>query len=629
MGVSKGKILIADDEAGMRESLGILFRRHGYEVAFAETVRDGLEAVQSDFFDVVVTDMLFPDGNGLEIMAYCRRYCPKTKVIAMTGHASLDSAIESLRIGAYDYVVKPFDFELLLFSVEKAMRHQMMEDEIRSSEERYRSLIEELNDGYLVIDRGKIVYANKTMCRLLQCDAGSLLGKDFFDFVDQASRPRLEENLRFLHGGERFLVSDEVALRNVRGEKISCEIKFSTSVSSKQPGEVVVICRDVSEMKSLWDKLIKQEKLAVMGEMVAGIAHELNNKLTPILGYVEMLSQKNPEEEINRPLELIHNAALGAKNIVESLLLFARQEKPRKEPCDVNEMLRVALDLVSPSFRTSFVEVKMDLHKELPKVMADRHQVEQVLVNIIKNAFEAMPGGGEIIIKSFEKEGDVMITISDTGPGVPNHIMAHIFDPFFTTKDRGKGSGMGLSICHGIIREHGGDIAVSSDGPGATFCIRLPAAADEDDLVPVPLDSIELANGYQTNKKILVVEDEPEIAQLLKEVLSINFKTVLARNGEEALEKLESDTYDLIVSDVKMPGLNGIGLYEQLQKRCPEYCKRIVFTTGVTFDKETQEFLNETGVPCIRKPFKINEILNMARRMISQQENHNSNNHLH
>ncbi len=612
----KGRILVLDDEIGMCESLGLLLKHSGYDALVATSVKQGIDFLTRDFFDVVVSDLVFPDGNGLEILKFCRKYCPKTKVICMTGYASIDSAIEALRNGAFDYVTKPFDFDFLYHSIEQAMDHLAMEEEIDFAKQRYHALVEDLSEGYFVMEEGKIVYANPSMARLLLCDMEGLIGRPLFDFVDTASRPRLEEQLECLLAGKGTTFLEEINLKDVKGSRVPVEIKLSNTRGRGSSRAIVGICRHISEREVLWERLVKAEKLAMMGEMMAGIAHELNNKLTPILGYTEMLGEMTSGETKKR-LETAHRAAMGAKSIVESLLLFSRQEKPERTYCDINELVRTAAELVSSSYSGSRIELRMNLAKDPPAILVDPHQIEQVFSNIIKNAYEVLSDHGLVSIQTRVREKDILVSVTDNGPGIPIDVQDKIFDPFFSTKDRHKGTGLGLSICHGIVKEHGGEIKVLSEGSGTTFSVSLPVA-EPCDVVEDKHEVIRQKAVVKRVRRILLVDDEKDIVNLLSEILSDEFETEIATNGIEALEKLEKGNFDLIISDVKMPGLDGIGLYRKLEQKAPWYCCRIIYTTGVAFDRETHDFLKETKVPYLKKPYNVKEITELISNRLNE-----------
>ncbi|HID97231.1 MAG TPA: response regulator [Thermodesulfobacteriaceae bacterium] len=613
----KNSILVLDDEKGMCQSLTTLLLHMGYDVTASTSVKEGLGILAKKFFDIVVSDIVFPDGSGFQIMDYCHDHCPKTKVIAMTGHVSIDSAIESLRHGAYDYIIKPFEFELLHHAIKRALDHQYMEEELLLAGERYKALVEELNEGYFVLEEGRIVFANSVMAHLLQREVSGLIGTALVDLVNPDHQQNFQENLKVLQKCPGTSIIEDITLRDSRGNPRPVEMKISVSKIPHLGATVVGICRDTTEREILWGQLVKAEKLAMMGEMVAGIAHELNNKLTPILGYTEMLVEQPIDEVTARRLGTVHSAALGAKNIVESLLFFAKQEQPKRIMCDINSIVQSAAELVSASFRGSDVDLSVRLDSDVPQLMADPCQLEQVVVNIMKNAFESLNKDGWIEVRAFQENKDVVIAITDNGPGISPEVCSRMFDPFFTTKERGKGTGLGLSICHGIIKSHNGDLSVDSQPGKTVFSIRLPVDCHGCSSVPKEQKKWSCIRPGANRHRILIVDDEVQIAELLREALSEDYDARLATNVEEALEKIGLHSFDLIVSDVKMPGLDGIDFYAKLLEKAPEYCSRIIYTTGVTFDDRTQSFFKETRVPYLSKPFKIKDMMEFVNQFLA------------
>lgn len=615
----KLRVLVLDDEEEMTRSLSRLLSLSGYEPVTGGSVAEGMELLDRQFFDVVVSDLFFPDGDGFEIMSHVREHCPKTGMIAMTGNASMDSAIRALRLGADDYIVKPFDFELLCHAIDRLLEHQRMRDEILLSRDRYHALVEELNDGYFVLKNGIFAYANRSMGLLLGQDPASLVGRNILDFCAHGSRSRLKRHLRAIQekGGA---VLDELTLKGADGKDRFVEMKLTLS-SCNHKG-IVGTCRDVTERKVLWDQLVKAEKLAILGEMIAGIAHELNNKLTPVLGYADMISTLELAEDKRRWVAHLQSAAIGAKSIVESLLLFSRKEqKSEFVPSDINVIVTNAVEFVSASLGCEGVELEVRLHSGLPAVLADPFKIEQVVANILKNAYEVLNGHGKITVETSHDGEDVFISIRDTGPGIPTGLRDRIFEPFFTTKPRGKGTGLGLSVCHGIVREIQGDIDVCSPdkGSGSVFIIRLPASGPNESsakgLPAAPL-SCDTDTERGATAHILIVEDEDEIADLISEFLSSNYEIRVAHNGIQALEVLKEEEFDLIISDIRMSELDGISLYRTLERQAPRYCQRILFMTGMTFDLKVKRFFQETGVPYIKKPFKLDQIAESVGRIL-------------
>ncbi|NDY43280.1 response regulator [Dissulfurirhabdus thermomarina] len=619
MGDHKAKILVIDDDSGMRQSLEMLLSYLGYQVATAESCRGGIELLTRTTFDVVVTDIVTEDGLGFEVMDYVNEHCPRTRVVAMTGFSSVDSVIEALRHGAYDYVAKPFDFDLLHHSIKRALEHLRLQEEVRRSTERYQALVDDLNDGYFVVSGGRLVYANSTFGDLMGRRPETMLGTPFLDLVAPADRDRMRAFMASLTSGEDRSVLEDVVFAPGGDREVTVELKMSRARTGAGREEGLIgICRDVSERRALWEKLVRSEKLALLGEMVAGIAHELNNKLTPVLAYADMLAGQRLDEETARRIGIVRDCALGVRSIVESLLLFSRQEKPRKTMVNLNDVVRTTCELVECSFSGSDVHLDMDLDADLPAVLLDRQQIEQVILNITKNAYEALPGGGRVRIETRREADRIRVSVTDDGPGIPPEVQAHIFDPFFTTKERERGTGLGLSICHGIVRSHQGEIEVASGAGGTTFSLYFPVVREEEAAAPAAGEVPPPPRREDGRRvRILVVDDEPPIAQLLGELLMEFYDVTLAGNGREALAHLSRTPFDLIISDIKMPALDGIELYRRLEQDRPEYLDRIIYATGVTFDDRTRAFLQETGVPCLNKPFKADQILEMVHRHLA------------
>ncbi len=605
-----GTVLVIDDEKEMRDTLKLLLDHSGFKATVCESVEEGLQKLSEQFFDIVVTDYYLEDGTGSDIMKYCREYCPKTRVIVMTGHASIDNAVEAIRNGAFDYVMKPFEFDLLYHSLKRALEHISMMDEIALAKERYRALIEDMNEGYLIVKEGIIHYANPKMAAILSCPLKKLIKKPILDFVDFSFQEELQTKIELLNRCPGAFFLEEVVFRDYKGNTVPVELRLANTLGEHIENGVIFICREITERDILWNRLVRAERLATMGEMMAAVAHELNNKLTPILGYTEILSADINREQLEKAIEGIRSASEGAKRIVNSLLLFSRREKPTKIECNLNDIIKNSCDLVATCISGGTkITIEKKLDQSLPLIMADPHQIEQVLTNVIKNAIEAVsPKGGKITVQSEAKEDHVIVQIIDDGPGISEDIIKKIFDPFFSTKAQKDGTGLGLSICHGIIKEHGGDISVESR-PGETiFSIKLPAYTSKSCIEIVTDDNNVIKLDLAQKPRILVVDDEYEISELLLEVFSQKFHAIKASNGKEALEKLRRQKVDIIISDLKMPEMNGMELYKKLLEEFPEYERKVVFTTGIVSDMETINFLKKYNLPYLRKPFKMKEL---------------------
>ncbi len=620
--MTSGTVLVIDDEKEMRETLKLLLDHSGFRATVCASVEQGLTELSENFYDVVVTDYYLKDGTGSDIMKYCREYCPKTRVIVMTGHASLENAVDALRNGAFDYVMKPFEFDLLYHSLQRALEHISMMDEIALAKERYRALIEDMNEGYLIVKNGFIRYANPKMANILNCTQNELVNRPILDFVDFGFQEALQNKIELLTNAPGAFFLEEVVFRDCKGNTVPVELRLANTLGEHIENGVIFICREITERDVLWNRLVRAERLATMGEMMASVAHELNNKLTPIIGYSEILSTEMNKEQLAKAIEGIRSASEGAKRIVDSLLLFSRREKPSKVECSINDIIENSCHLVS-TYISGAIKIKItkELDQSLPPVMADPHQIEQVITNVIKNAVDALSSqGGKITIRSEMQNDHVVARIIDNGPGISEEIIKKIFDPFFSTKVQKNGTGLGLSICHGIMKEHGGDISVTSR-PGITeFVIKLPVH-DSSCAIEVVSDGNNVIKLDLPQKPwVMVVDDEYEICELLFEVFSQKFHALKASNGKEALKGLQKQKVDVIISDLKMPEMNGMEFYERLLKEFPEYEHKVIFTTGIVSDVDTINFLNKYDLPYLRKPFKIKELFSTVSSVLEKNE---------
>jgi len=371
----------------------------------------------------------------------------------------------------------------------------------------------------------------------------------------------------------------------------------------------------VETLKTTQAQLIQSEKLSGIGEFVAGVAHELNNPLTSVMGFSELLRKADGDPRHRRYLDMIHKSALRCQKIVQSLLSFARRHQPERKLSSLNELVEDTVEILQYQMRTSNIEVVTDLDSNLPKAMVDPHQLQQVFLNIINNARQALETyrpGGCVRITS-ERRGDrACINFEDNGPGIPEANLSKVFDPFFTTKDVGTGTGLGLSLCYGIIKEHGGAISVrSKPGEGASFRIELPfgtaASAPAAQAALVLPESPENAREGE-GKKVLVIDDEEMILQMVRETLQDHgYEVDVAPDGETALQRLSQTAYDLALCDWKMPGLNGQQVYERIQVSHPKLSERMIFITGDVINDKTQQFLHDRKKVCLSKPFSLVE----------------------
>ncbi|HEV8376656.1 MAG TPA: ATP-binding protein [Candidatus Polarisedimenticolia bacterium] len=371
------------------------------------------------------------------------------------------------------------------------------------------------------------------------------------------------------------------------------------------------LCLEQNRLKKAQEQLVHSDRLSALGQMVGGVAHELNNPLSGVIGFAELALKNNASPRIDKDLQRIVREAHRCQHIVKDLLIFARRTKPERKAIDINELVENVLDLRANQLRDDNVKVQTDLAKALPPTLGVNHQIQQVLLNIINNAHQAMlevPGKRTLRVRTLTEGSRILIRVSDSGPGIAPSALERVFEPFYTTKSSGKGTGLGLSLSQGLIKDHGGQIAVESlVGRGTTFTVKIPILEVPDE--PKEEKQVAPSKVHETPRNILVVDDEEVIVDLLNEVLSTaGHKVETARDGRQALDKILSEGYDAVITDLKMPGLDGSGLYENVCREKPEMANRFVFSTGDASSTTTQAFFKKTGCPCLVKPFDLQAV---------------------
>ncbi len=370
-------------------------------------------------------------------------------------------------------------------------------------------------------------------------------------------------------------------------------------------------------------QMLQAEKLSALSQVVAGVAHELNNPLSVVTGQTALLSKMVGGGPLAERAEKISKAAERCARIVRNFLTLARQHPPEHEEVRLNQVVREAVELLAYPLRVDDVQVTLDFADDLPVLSADPNQLHQVVVNLVTNAHHAMreaqPPRQLTLTTRYDPEQErLSLTVADTGPGILPEIQGRIFEPFFTTKAPEQGTGLGLSVCHGIIEDHGGTIALDSrPGQGAVFRVELPLGE-----VPGTTPQVGVAEptSLVRGRAVLVVDDEPEVAEVLADMLSTDGHQVeTAANGTLALDKLRQRTYDLILCDIKMPELDGPGLYREVERRHPGLHQRFIFLTGDTLSPDTRAFLGRIGASCLSKPFAPAEVQRLTQQVLRTQ----------
>ncbi|MBL7181009.1 MAG: response regulator, partial [Desulfobacterales bacterium] len=373
-------------------------------------------------------------------------------------------------------------------------------------------------------------------------------------------------------------------------------------------------------------QLVHSERLSAIGELLAGVVHEINNPLSGIVGYSELLlAGKTPPEKYQKYLENIRQCASLCQKVVQKLLAFSRKQEPKREYVQVNDIVENTLELVQHEIKKNAVEVFRQFAADMPRTSADFHQIQQVLLNIVNNAVQAMAQQTRSCTLTIVSEFDdrsIRLRIRDNGPGIPRENLQKIFEPFFTTKAEGKGTGLGLSICYEIIQEHGGNIYVSSDPQsGSCFVIELPITAQAaSTAAAAPAGKTDRP---PVGKHVLVIDEKEMGYDLLENMITaLQHQADVAHDALAAQAKLQNGTYDVVISNVSMPGLSGRQLLEYVSRVKPELLSKIILITSGVISEETKRLLDQYRPPYINKPFGLDDIKKAIQKVDQSPSEH-------
>ncbi|HEV7367869.1 PAS domain S-box protein [Arenibaculum sp.] len=504
------------------------------------------------------------------------------------------------------------------------------EEALRASEARFRGITEAHPVPVVIttLDGSRILYASPRTADLLGAPLPVLLQCRAADFYpDQDQRHRFIDRLR-ANGGVEMM---EITLRRWDGTTfpaaVSARIIEYEGYAAAVSGLYDLTFREEAEREIARQReaLLQSEKLAALGSLLAGVAHELNNPLSVVVGQSVLMEDMAPDERTRNRATKIHKAADRCARIVKTFLALARRRPPERTDVNFNDIVDASLELVAYALRADGVEVALDLATDLPTLWADGDQLNQVVTNLVVNARQALSerrsGRRLLVATRYEPAtSTAVLEVADNGPGVPADIRNRIFEPFFTTKPAGIGTGVGLSICHNIVDAHGGTIAVAdTPGGGATLVVRLPVIAREaPQPLPLPVPaSIPTGAAAAAALRIMIVDDEPEIALMLAEALEPDGHRIdIAENGMDALERIEAGSrYDVIVSDLRMPELDGPNLHRRVEAKWPDLAGRFVFITGDTLSVSVKGFLSGAALPVLEKPFTATDLRAVIARV--------------
>lgn len=630
-----GTILIVDDEHYMRESLKFLVERQGYTVETTGTGMAALDLLTQKRVDLCLLDMCMPEMDGFTLMKKILVQQPDTMLIMMTGRATIETAISALKNGAYDYLRKPFDDTDLIKAIKNALAHQHVRQRLKRTRIEYKYMVENSPDLIYQLDtEGRFSFVNQSITKILGYEPGELIGEHYTRIVHKDDRAKSQWLFNERRTGERATAGVEIRLvhkksvahGNLKDRKpITVELKatgmYDEQLKNNDTSHFLGtygVARDVSYRRQLELHLNQSQKMEAIGTLAGGIAHDFNNLLMGIQGYTSlMMADKNLTNQHNSRLMHIEEHIQSGAELTRQLLGFARGGKYDMKVSDLNHLIKKTASM----FGRTKKEIKMtlSLDKKLWCTAIDQGQIQQVLLNLYVNAWQAMPKGGEITLAShnldvFGKKAVklglqtgkyVQISVSDTGDGIEEELQDRIFEPFFTTKDRSRGTGLGLASSYGIISNHGGCIKVfSKKDAGTTFVFYLPASNNA--VIEIETCQTEIKNGKGT---ILLVDDEINVIDVTQEMLlNVGYEVMTARGGLEAIEIYKKHQWgiDLVILDMIMPGLSGGETFDCIKAINPNI--QVLLSSGYSLKGEAKEILRRGCNGFIQKPYNLAQL---------------------
>ena len=625
---AKGRILIVDDDQGTCETLNDILSEHGYEVRAERRARAGLDHLATAAVDAVILDIRLPDMSGLDMLEALKSAYPTIEVIFITGHASLPTAVAALDRSAFAYLSKPVEVGHLLSVLGRAIERRHLTRALRETNQVLEALIEASPLAIWVLNPdGTLRMWNAAAERVFGWQRDEVIGRPlptasgeqshgFRTLLDQAlqghARLGLELEERRKDGALVGLSASTAPLRDANGAIIG----------------VIALAEDITQRKLLEDQLRQAQKLEAIGGLAGGIAHDFNNLLTVIGGRSHIAAMGlEPDDPTRTHLDLISQTVDRAAGLTRQLLAFSRRQVLQARVLELAEVV----DGIRPMLRRLIgedLELATACDPGLWRVRADPSQIEQVILNLIVNARDAMPDGGRLTIECRNAPLDagyaqthagvapgdyVMLAVTDTGHGMDAATRAQIFQPFFTTKEPGKGTGLGLATVYGIVKQSGGHVWVYSEvGHGTSFKIYLPRVDG-----PPPAPDQDLGLPRRGTETVLVAEDDEDVRDLATDTLRMSGYGVLAAASPEealAIARRHDGVIHLLLTDVVMPGMNGRALADHLLAMRPGL--RVLFMSGYPAGAIAPQGVLESETHLLQKPFTPSALARKARDVL-------------
>ncbi len=637
--MNKKKILIVDDELLILRIISDILGKEGYEVKTAINYFNASQLLDGEKFDVVITDIRMPEKSGIDLLTHVREINSDIPVILMTGFATLETAVEAVKQGAFDYLTKPLDFNKLKRIVSQSIERFSL---LSSNKKLVREL-QEVNSNLEI----KVSERTRELLNILHSANESIVTTDIELIIKTVNPKTIEiyekdcvgKKLDELIGGINYETIIPKILKNSSyitkhevkyGEK-HLEISLSQLVDfdTKESFGVIAITNDITEKKKLEIQLLQSAKMSAVGQLAAGVAHEFNNVLSGIVGYTSLAMSRNDVEKIREDLNVVEKASNRAIEVVRKLLAFSRQKDEKYILSNIDELIDDSLSLVNNTLSKEGVKIIKHFGKT-PPVKVNQNEIQQVVLNMVINAKHAIDENLELSyedkvigVTTEAVDGFVKMDISDTGIGIPRENIPKIFEPFFTTKDRNSkepGTGLGLPITYAIIERHGGSIDVDSEiGKGTTFTIWIPFDQPfSNGNVPQIIDMDKKEQIESTRKaNILVVDDELYIGDLIRDSLKDQGHNVtVLNNGEEAIEKFKEHHFDIAFVDYMLPGCSGLEVIKRIRGHNPH--TSLILITGSVNSSVAESAVVEGATSFLQKPFTFDQIRNVVSTAIGQ-----------
>lgn len=636
--MSKRRVLVVDDEDTIRGLLSQALNSAGYEAVAVPTSADAEAAFDEGAFGVAIIDKNMPDVDGLETLRRLRKKQPFCRCMIFTGYPSKDSAVEALREGAFDYLEKPLDVELLLAKVERAWDNYVLAFDREQIFRKYEVLFE-IVPGivWFMTEQGVLTRINQEGAAMLGYNPTDLLGQPYNVLLDLESDPDTTWAFKERRTGERATRRQVVQLKTREGETRLFEISSTGAYdrNPRTPNEhfwgTLGVGWDITEQSTLERQLQQARKMEAVGRLAGGIAHDFNNLLMIILNNATFVKEELVEgDPCIADIDGIENAAEQAAALTRQLLGFSRRSVIKLEPVALGLVMTQLEPMLRRLIRES-ITLDVKCGEDLPIIRADSGQVEQVIINLVVNARDAMPSGGrlEVSVKNAEvdvplaqaslnlKPGPhVLLTVRDSGVGMSPEVRERMFEPFYTTKKAGEGTGLGMATVYGIVNQSGGHIDVSSEpGVGTTIKVYLPAGPRSD----ARSHTVQIIEARPGKESILVVEDEPRVRSMTRRILVRNgYRVVEAENGHEALQLYHGaePPVDLILTDVVMPELGGVEMINQLRDEKDDV--PVVLMSGYLGEGALSSDSLEGATLFLQKPFTQHTLLGCVRELLDR-----------